>query len=147
MTTTFFLGNKTMSDLFLSTVRGINTESYADYYQSLYWYCAENHSGQNCLLYTILSGLHYKPALTEKSDDCFVTINSDYHARCIYMALQLQASVQEHLGDYYIAYVHPLPARTDIYCVEFSRNTDKAYRVYHIDCEYLIIRDLTQQDT
>jgi hypothetical protein len=130
-----------MSELFLSTVKQISTLTYADYYQALYWYCSENHAGQNDLLYTILSRLQYKPSLTEKSADCLVTINSDYHARCIYMALQLQASVQEHL-----AYVHPLPARTDIYCVEFSRNTDRAYRVYHIDCDYLIIHDLTQQD-
>lgn len=136
-----------MSDLFLSTVKAVGNDNYADYYQALYWYCNHNHAGQNDLLYTILSLLQYKPSLTESSYYGDITIQSDYHARCIYMALQLQASVQEHLGDYYIAYVHPLPARTDIYCVEFSRNTEKAYRVYYIDCDYLIIRDLTQQDT
>ena len=135
-----------MSDLFLSTVKAIGNDNYADYYQALYWYCSDNHAGQNDLLYTILSLLQYKPSLSEVCSDCTVEIESDYHARCVYMALQLQASVQEHLGDYYIAYVHPLPAREDIYCVEFSRGVDKAYRVYHIDCEYLIIRDLTQQD-
>lgn len=143
MLTTFYLGNKTMSDLFLSTVRGINTESYADYYQSLYWYCAENHSGQNC---TILSGLHYKPSLTEKSADCSVTIESDYHARCVWMALQLYATTQEHIGEYHAVALIPVAARTDIYCVEFSRGVDKAYRVYKIDCDYLIIRDLTQDN-
>ena len=135
-----------MSDLFLSTVKAIGNDNYGDYYQALYWYCSHNHAGQNDLLYTILSLLQYKPSLTESSYDGDITIESDYHARCIYMALQLQASVQAHLGDYYIAYVHPLPARTDIYCVEFSRGVDKAYRVYQVDCEYLIIRDLTQQD-
>ncbi len=136
-----------MSELFLSTVKTIGNDNYADYYQALYWYCSDNHAGQNDLLYTILSQLQYKPSMTERSYEGEITINSDYHARCIYMALQLQASVQSHLGNYYIAYVHPLPSRTDIYCVEFSRNTDKSYRVYHIDCHYLIIRDFTQQDS
>ena len=134
-----------MSQL-LSIFNHLSEDNIADYYQALYWYCSHNHAGQNDLLYTILSLLQYKPSLTECSYNGEITIESDYHARCIYMALQLWASVQEHLEGWFCIHIHPLSARTDIYCVEFSRGVDKAYRVYHIDCEYLIIQDLTQQD-
>lgn len=129
-----------MSDLFLSTVKAIGNDNYADYYQALYWYCSDNHAGQNDLLYTILSQLQYKPSLSEMYSDCTVEIESDYHARCVYMALQLYA----HIGEYHTVALIPVAARTDIYCVEFSRGVDKAYRVYQVDCEYLIIKDFTQ---
>jgi len=57
-----------MSDL-LTIFNKLSDDSLFTYYQALYWYASENHEGQFTKLYSILSTLKYKPALTEKAED------------------------------------------------------------------------------
>lgn len=44
-------------------------ENYLETAQGLYWYCADNHAGQGCPLYAILSTLRYNPGALESGPD------------------------------------------------------------------------------
>lgn len=47
----------------------VNKDNYFDLAQGLYWFASDYHSGQNSILYSILSTLEYKPARSENEID------------------------------------------------------------------------------
>jgi len=52
-------------------------DDYFDAAQQLYWWCVENHTGQNSDLYRIMCQLDYTPAASETRPD------GDYYTRML----------------------------------------------------------------
>jgi hypothetical protein len=91
-----------MSDL-LTIFNRLSKDNITDYYQALYWYCYNNHTGQFTQLYSILSTLQYKPALTETADSVnWETLNisiTEENMLLLNTALHLWSVVQGEIAD------------------------------------------------
>lgn len=126
-----------MSTQLLSIFNTISrAEDITDYYQALYWYAAENHAGQYSTLYYVLSSLHYKPSLTETSDDVnWETLNiSITHDNMIVLswALELYKIINEsNTEDRHFARLHYFEAK-NLYLAEYHDfNEDAEYSTYY----------------
>ena len=142
--TTFYLGN-TMSTL-LAIFNKLSANNIADYTQALYWYCTNNHEGQFTELYSILSTLKYKPALTEKAEDVdfdslgFIVCH--YNMLWLNTALRLWNVVQHH--KYTFKTLHYF--KDNLYLAEYRDYDDEDdystyYAVYSVDADGDIVNE------
>ena len=126
-----------MSDL-LSIFNKLSQDTIFDYYQALYWYCSNNHSGQFTQLYSILSTLSYKPSLSETADsvnwetlDISITEENMLllaTALCLYAVLELEVSDDEDRKFAKLHYVEAL----DIYLAEYHDHHEVGFETYFL---------------
>lgn len=126
----------------------MNGSNLLDLHQALYWFCSDNHEGQWDTLYKILSQSPYKPAPTETSaavdpdllpfDFSFTSANAPY----IWCAALLIGKANAECNDaVHVSRIRVVENLSFHYLVQYS---DKSCRVYYIDVDLLLVKDLTQ---
>ena len=141
-----------MSDKLLRLISdssiNLNGSNLFDLHQALYWFCADNHEGQWDTLYKILSQSPYKPAPSEKSaavDPDLLPFNFNFtedNAAYIWCAALLIGKANaECVDDIYVSCVRAVENLSYHYIVQYS---DNSCRVYYVDPEMLLVKDLTQ---
>lgn len=128
----------------------MNGSNLFDLHQALYWFCHDNHEGQWDTLYKILSQSPYRPAPTETSavvdpdllpfDFSFTEDNAAY----IWCAALLVGKANAECdGDVYVSRIRAVENLAYHYIVQYS---DNSCRVYYVDPDLLLIKDLTQDN-
>lgn len=142
-----------MSDTLLRLISNsginLNGSNLFDLHQALYWFCADNHEGQSDVLYSILSQSPYKPAPSEKSADVdfdllpfdfsFTSANAPY----IWCAALLIAAANQCDDDIHVSCIRAVEHLSYHYIVQYD---DKSCRVYYVDVDLLLVKDLTQDN-
>jgi hypothetical protein len=125
----------------------LNGSNLFDLHQALYWYCHDNHEGQSDTLYSILSQSPYKPSPIETSaavdpallpfGNIFTSANAPY----IYCAALLVASANDCDDSIHPQRIRAVEHLAFHYLVQYD---DKSCRVYYVDVDLLVCKDLTQ---